>query len=92
MPVDMFLPEAFPLKLKITPDGDKFKCVMTGGDLGKSPPVYGKTAAEALGMVAAALLDRQMELDMVEEVAGLLGFDLKGEGKERAKEEAGSRE
>lgn len=90
MPKDMFLPEAYPIKLKITPDGDKFKCVVSLGDGDKSPPVHGKTAAECIARVAVHLVDKQLECDVINEMADLLGIDLEAEPKD--KEKAGSRE
>lgn len=72
MPKDMFLPKAYPIKLKITPDGDKFKCVIKLGDSSKSPPIYGKTAADALAIVALHLVDNQIGAEMMDDFADLL--------------------
>lgn len=72
MPRDMWKPEDFPIKLEITPDGDKFKCVVKLGDNYKFPPVYGKTAVEALAIIAVHLVDKQIGADMIDGLADQL--------------------
>lgn len=80
--MDMFKSEAYPIKLKIKPEGDKFKCIVSLGDGDKSPPIYGKTCAECIAKVAVHFVDKQLSCDMLSEVADLLGVDLEAQESE----------